>query len=113
MNEPAESNGTSSLVPSNSPREQRALVADQARDPLLDPARRDEVVDVDGLRLPEPEDPADPLLEHRGVPRHLEVDAAARGALEVQPDTTGIRREQHARRGIVVKRDEVLRAPAL
>jgi hypothetical protein len=82
-------------------------------DPVLDPAGRDQVVDVDRLGLAEAEDPADALLEHRRVPREVEVDAAACGALEVEADATRVGREQDTRVGIVVERDEVLGAPPL
>ncbi|HSC27112.1 MAG TPA: hypothetical protein VLD67_07550, partial [Vicinamibacterales bacterium] len=52
-------------------------------------------------------------LEHRRVPRQLDVDASARRALQVQADPAGVRREQDTTRRVVVKLDDVLRPSLL
>ena len=70
-------------------------------------------VDVNRAALSEAVDPADSLLEHGGVPGKLDVDAGARGALQVEADAAGIGGEEHAARGVVVEVDDVLRAPLL
>ena len=48
--------------------EERLLVAHEVGDPRLDSLLANEIVDVDGLRLPQPVNPADPLLEDGRVP---------------------------------------------
>src|SRR5439155_12024248 len=93
--------------------EQRLLGTDEIRDSRFDPGLADQVVDVDGAVLSEAIDPADSLLEHGGVPGKLDVDARARGSLQVETDAAGVGREEHAARGVVVEVDDVLRAPLL
>ena len=58
-------------------------------------------------------DPADSLLEHGGIPGKLDVDAGARGSLQVEADAAGVGGEEHAAGRVVVEVHEVLRAPLL
>jgi hypothetical protein len=53
-------------------------------DARLDAGLADKVVDVDRAVLAEAVDATDPLLEDGRVPRTLDVDTGARGALQVQ-----------------------------
>jgi len=69
-----------------------------------------DVVDVDGAGLAEPVDAPDPLLEHRRVPRHLEGDASARGALQVEAHAARVAEEHHADVRVVVEVDDCARA---
>src|SRR5208282_4858836 len=86
--------------------EERLLVAHEVGDPRLDSLLANEIVDVDGLLLPQPVNPADPLLEDGRVPGELEVDHAVGGALEIQPDAPGVAGEEDSEFGIVVELDD-------
>ena len=55
---------------------------------------------------------ADALLEHGRVPRQLDVDASARGVLQVEAHAARIGREEDAAGGIIVELHDVL-GPAL
>src|SRR5882724_1125579 len=48
-------------------------------------------------------DAADPLLDHCGIPRELEIDARARCVLKIEPDPACVGQEHHAGLRIVVK----------
>jgi hypothetical protein len=63
--------------------------------------------------LPQAVDPADALLQHCRVPGQLDVDARARGSLQVEADAAGIGREQHPAGRVVVEVHDVLRASPL
>src|SRR6202011_2581516 len=93
--------------------EERLLGPDDVRDSRLDARFADQVIDVDWAALPEAVDPADSLLEHRGVPWKLDVDAGARGSLEIEANPSGIGREEHAAGRVVVEVHDVLRTPLL
>jgi UDP-N-acetylmuramate dehydrogenase len=80
--------------------EERLLVLDDLPDSLLDRAAGDEVQDLNAAALPHAVHATDPLLEHRRIPRNLEIDDNRRGVLEVEAEAAGIGREEHALRGI-------------
>src|SRR5690606_21025828 len=89
-------------------REDGLLLRDQVGDAGLDAVLRDQVDDVYGALLSQPIDAPDALLQHRRVPRQLEIDAAVGGALQVQANAPGVAQEQHAGARIVVKLDDGL-----
>src|SRR5207247_10620922 len=77
------------------PGEERLLGPDEIRDPRLDPGLAHQVINVNRATLSKAVDPADALLEHRRVPRKLDVDTGARGTLQVETDAAGIGRAGH------------------
>ncbi len=62
---------------------------------VLDCPLRDEVHHADGPVLAQAVNPADPLVQYRGVPGQVHVHDR-RGILQVQTDAAGVRRKEHA-----------------
>ena len=72
---------------------ERLLESQQRKHAVLDGALRDKVDDPHRPMLAETVNPADALLQRRGVPGQIHIDHG-RSVLKIQPDPAGIRRQE-------------------